>query len=384
MKNSYNYIVALIIILLIGAFLRIYKLNQRPLYGDELMSLKWSSMSFSQYMSTGALKGDEKPLYYIFLRFWRVFILDNVISMRMISVVAGILSILMLFFFAKRIVGVNVAILSSFFMAISPFHVYYSQEIRMYVLEALFVLISFYLFTNIFHKERVSKLLLVAYVLSSSVAIHFHITAFLGLIVQNIYFFIKRKDCALSVGGWLMSQVLIAVLTPQVLIPVLFIFGFKFGNWANYIPVVTQSVYVKFPYLDLPKTYFIFTCGFVVRQFRENAALVIAVSLVSFPLFALGFSQAMKSIKREKHFLLVLLLSIVPVLFLFSLFNFLGNAYEYRSRYVMISSFAYYILLAQGASCINSKTTRVAFITALVLLMFYSLYRYYAFNNLST
>jgi uncharacterized membrane protein len=60
-------------------------------------ALKWSSLTFADYIKTGALKGDEKPLYYIILHLWRNYVCGSTVCMRYLSVIAGVLSVIMIF-----------------------------------------------------------------------------------------------------------------------------------------------------------------------------------------------------------------------------------------------------------------------------------------------
>lgn len=375
-------LVILLFIIILAIVLRIYGLEVRPLYGDEMNSLKWSSLNVKEYIVAGALQGDEKPLYYILLHLVRSFSTGSeIIAMRYLSVIAGVLSVIMIFVLAKTLINQSVGFLSAFILAISPFHIYYSQEIRMYILQTLFEMISFYLFLNFFTQERKIKFNKIGYILASSVAIHFHITSILMLLVQNIFFFIRKRKSVLTVKNWILMQIGILLLTPQVIIPLIYIFGYKYGNWINYIPTIVDKSYNPFPIMDIPKTYFAFSMGYFVRELKGNLYVILTTYLFFASIFILGIKRIFNDWRENS---LLLLWCFLPVFALLFLFVILKNPYEYRSRYVLISSFAYYIILAAGIESIKHYFSRILLIGGIIIFSIISLLNYYNFQNLST
>ena len=70
--------------------------------------------------------------------------------LRIPSVLFGILTVWLVFKLADEFFGKKAALLSSFFLAISQFHIYYSQELRMYSLLCLLSVLSIWTF----HKKN--------------------------------------------------------------------------------------------------------------------------------------------------------------------------------------------------------------------------------------
>lgn len=375
-------LIILLSIITLAAILRTYRINVRPLYEDELLSLRWSALKVTDYFKTMALKGDEKPLYYIILHLWRNYVSGSETGMKYLSVFAGVLSVAMIFMLAKTLTNIRIGLLSAFLLAISPVHIYYSQEIRMYELQLLFVLASFYFFWKLFTPAGKARIFRIGYILSSIISIHLHITSVLALLVHNIYFFLRRKDSSLSVKDWLITQLLIFILTPQIIIPILYIFGYRYGNWAGYSPALAEGIYSRFPIMDIPKTYSIFSIGFLVREWKGNLHILIPAFLLFFPPFILGVRKVLSSWRKSGYFLL--LWCFVPVFTLFFLYVFLKNPFEYRSRYVLISSFAYYIIIAIGLESIRYRFFKLLLICGIIAFSLFSLCDYYNFKNLQT
>lgn len=376
-------IIVLLLIIILASFLRIYRIDSRPLYGDEFFSLQWSSYTFKEFMTKGALRGNEKPLYFLILHFWRKYVSDSEITLRYLSVIAGVLSAIIIFMLAEKLTDTKTGLLSAFLLAISPVHIYYSQEIRMYTLETLFALISSYLFLRfLVSGSRIKFSTIIWYIITSSVAIHMHITAMLMILVQNIYFFLRRKDANVTIKKWISIQIFILLLTPQVIIPFFYIFGYKYANWREYIPEVTDKAYNLFPIMDIPKTYYIFSIGFFATELRRNLHIILPVFLLFASVFSFGVRKILSSWQKNGY--LLLLWCLVPVFTLFFLLILLGSPYVYRSRYVLISAIAYYVILAIGLESIRYRFLKLLLICGIIAFSLFSLCDYYNFKNLQT
>jgi uncharacterized membrane protein len=136
-------------ILFLAFLLRIISLNQ-SLWLDEatsaLLAAKGNFKFFVPY-------DFHPPLYYYLLFAWsKIFGLSE-ISLRLPSVLLGVGSVYLLYKSAFSLVGRTSAILAAIFLAISPLHIYYSQEARMYSLATFAVLLLFYSTNHILQKN---------------------------------------------------------------------------------------------------------------------------------------------------------------------------------------------------------------------------------------
>ena len=77
------------------------------------------------------------PLYYALLHGWAALLGTGPTALRLFSVAVGILTIPLLYLVARRMLSARAALLATLLLTISPLHVYYSQEVRMYGLVAL-------------------------------------------------------------------------------------------------------------------------------------------------------------------------------------------------------------------------------------------------------
>lgn len=132
------------LILLLAIILRLPGINQ-SLWLDEAAQAMMSSSSLS---NIGGISGDfHPPLFHYLLHFWLKFS-TNEVWMRILPLIFGLLTIYMVYFFAKSFLkSEKAAQLAALLLAAAPYHVWYSQELRSYSLVTFLTLLSVYLFT---------------------------------------------------------------------------------------------------------------------------------------------------------------------------------------------------------------------------------------------
>jgi len=169
------------LILLAGIILRLISLNQ-SLWLDEATSALVAKMPITDIF-TKFLPGDfHPPLYYLILKYWSSVFGYSEVSLRIPSVIFGVLTIYVSYLIAKDIFDKKTAIVSSLFIATSGLAVYYSQEARMYCLALLLVSVSIYLFT---HKK---------WVIFSIILLLIGATDYVALFIIPIFFIVNFKN----------------------------------------------------------------------------------------------------------------------------------------------------------------------------------------------
>src|SRR3989338_5813092 len=152
-------LILIIVIILLGAILRIYNIGNESFWIDEGSS----AMTVKKYNGLEILKNiylygqilpgfypgiSDLPVYHFTLYYWtRLFGISET-TLRLYSALFGIFSIPFVFLIARKLYGKRNAILSSFLFAISIPAIAYSQEARPYALYLLLGLASIYYFIN--------------------------------------------------------------------------------------------------------------------------------------------------------------------------------------------------------------------------------------------
>jgi len=129
-------------VLILALIFRIINLGGESLWFDEALSYLAASLSPLQIWSN-AIQSSHPPLYYFFLHYWQQVVPDQDTFLRTLGVFWDIALILATYalslaLFRKR----NLALFTALLIAISPFHVLYSQELRMYTQLMLFVVLG--------------------------------------------------------------------------------------------------------------------------------------------------------------------------------------------------------------------------------------------------
>ena len=145
---------ALGLILLAGAALRLYRLGADSLWYDETVSTFLAGSRVAELLRHTA--GDiHPPGYYILLRGWLVLMgyptghadahgIGLEFAAAFFSLFFGILLIALVYALARRVANRQVGLIAALLVALSPYNVWYSQEVRMYTLGAALGVIVVY------------------------------------------------------------------------------------------------------------------------------------------------------------------------------------------------------------------------------------------------
>lgn len=134
----------LILILLVALFLRLVNLNQ-SFWLDEAISALIAQKPFPFQWS--GISGDfQPPLYYLLLHFFMKLGSSTEWVLRIPSVIFGVLTIAILYKITAELFNRKIALTSSLILATSQFHIYYSQELRMYSLLGLITTLAMWTF----------------------------------------------------------------------------------------------------------------------------------------------------------------------------------------------------------------------------------------------
>lgn len=130
-----------IIVLLVGFGLRVHRLGAANVWWDEAFSIWMARKPLANLMETTAFD-THPPLYYILLHSWMPLTGSTEFAVRTISVMAGLLTIAVVYTLGMRLLGRRWALLGALLLAISRFHIWWSQEVRMYALAVLWITLA--------------------------------------------------------------------------------------------------------------------------------------------------------------------------------------------------------------------------------------------------
>jgi mannosyltransferase len=135
----------------LGFALRLYKLGSESLWYDELLQLDIARKPLALF--PGQLpKYSALPLDYVISHFW-ILLGHSEFWVRIPAVVVGTLTLPVAYQLGRKLLGRTEGLLLMAFVTISPFHVYYSQEVRPYGLLMLGVMLFGYAFWRLREAE---------------------------------------------------------------------------------------------------------------------------------------------------------------------------------------------------------------------------------------
>ena len=123
----------------IAVLLRVIALGDESLWFDEAYSVAFAGadLSLLNFLRPGGFAFTDKNVYHILLHFW-LGLGRTEFVIRLLSVIFGVATMLVVLGVARRLFGGRAAAWAAGLLAVSPFHIWYSREARMYVLAGLF------------------------------------------------------------------------------------------------------------------------------------------------------------------------------------------------------------------------------------------------------
>jgi len=184
LKNKTFWVMLFIVTL--GTILRLIFINKAEgLWNDEYVSWQIASIPLGKSFLKAVASQCHMPFYYLYLKFFIHFFGSSDLLLRLTSLLAGVLSIFVMYFAGKEFKNGGLGILCASIAALSSFLIYFSQEVRLYEILFLFSALSL-LFTLRLGKEKnVSNLVL--FVLSSFLIMFTHTIGFIFVLFNLIF-----------------------------------------------------------------------------------------------------------------------------------------------------------------------------------------------------
>jgi hypothetical protein len=115
--------------------LRAYRLGADSLWYDETVSVHLAGKSAPALVAHTALD-IHPPGYYLLLHAWTRLAGSGEFAAAFLSLFFGLLLVALAYRLTARVFGVRAGLLAAFLVAVSPYNLWYSQEVRMYTLGA--------------------------------------------------------------------------------------------------------------------------------------------------------------------------------------------------------------------------------------------------------
>lgn len=248
--------------LVIVAFaLRVFRLDASGLGYDELFSLAAGTLPYPDWMLAVLEDRVHPPGYYFLGQFWYG-IGRAEFSVRYLSVCFGVLAIPVIYRLGEASVDERVGLIAAALLTVSPFHIYYSQEARMYSLVAFLALGANYFFIRLLERGKARNAL--GYVVLTTGGLYTHYLYTMVVLAQMVFVVLQRRTYRAMLTRWFAALIGVGALYAPWLV-VVFATGGLAQAGISWIPPANLS--------DLALTVFTHSLG--------------ATSLVNNPIFFL-------------------------------------------------------------------------------------------------
>ena len=131
--NTAFHTLGIAVCLMIGIVLRLYRLDAQSLWSDEgIQYFIASADSFWEVIQRAREHTFHPPLSFVLNHIF-LQIQDSDVLLRLPSALLGIISLPLTYGLARQLTSKPIALGALFVLAISPLHIWYSQEARMYM-----------------------------------------------------------------------------------------------------------------------------------------------------------------------------------------------------------------------------------------------------------
>ena len=296
--------ILLALITLLASLFRFYHLGTWSFWWDELNTVR-DAVIFWDYDLLG--RTPFRLLNYLMLSNFEI----NEWNARIMPAVIGIITIPILYFPIRKIYGKDIALLSLFLLAISPWHIYWSQSARFYTILLLFYTLALLIFYMAIEEDNPVYLIISMVLMGMAIVERF--TSGLIVIVIGLY--------------------LIFLLSPY--------FGRPKGlNIKNLLLLLIPGL---ISVVLIAPSFFTSITGFNANWINNNPFWVLAgvVYYIGLPVICIGsVGAAYQVIKKKRVGLLLSLNAILPIVVITIISTFMYTA----NRYMFITLTSWLIL----------------------------------------
>jgi mannosyltransferase len=139
--------------ILLGAALRFWRIDAKTIWLDEAFSIWLAHHNLPDLWAWLIRIDQHPPLYYTLLHIWQAFFGDLQGAVRALSALCSALTLPVFYLAVHRFCNAPTALIATLLLAVSPIHVRYAQEARMYALLTLAVAMALLCLAHILTTE---------------------------------------------------------------------------------------------------------------------------------------------------------------------------------------------------------------------------------------
>lgn len=240
-----NYI--LTAILFVAAVLRLYHVDHQSVWLDEIHTLNEANpnYTFSEVYQALLISEPHPPLYFFLVHILFQLFGYTTIVIRILAAIIGIAGVYSIYLLGKELFSKKVGIYASMLLTINYFHLFYSQDARMYPLLFLMTTISFLYLIRFIKKPSYKTAIF--YALTSILMLYCHFFALFALFSQFVillYFVVKPYGT--TTKKFFLYSAVAGIVTLLLYLPTYQLFLKTSEITSFWIQLPTLDVYTQF------------------------------------------------------------------------------------------------------------------------------------------
>lgn len=346
MKNKR---IIFLIIIVTGIILRVYQLGRSELWYDEIFTVRMSQLPFKIL----------HPFFYYFItHHWIKFFGLSEFNLRILPFIFGSCSIFLIYLLGREIFSSHVGKIAAAIFAFSPFHIWYAQEARPYSLAVFLTLLSAIFYVKMQQKNNL--FILLAFFVVSIIGLCTYYLFGLILIFYFLHFLIFHKNFKVKLLNFILIYlfILLAYL-PWMKKLVLRLWQINSGFWVPKPHLISFWVVLAN-----------FNLGYTAHKIFYFVTNIITIGIIMWGVYG------WMSEKKNNHSVIYCLWMLsLPLFTVFTLSHIFFSFY--LSRYLIILSPFYYLVLGLGICVLKNKRVKLLLGIVLGVFVFDSLINYY-------
>lgn len=350
-------------IIVLAGVLRWFRISRESLWTDEVYSVAVRGSDAISTLVTGG-QDPHPPLYYLFLNGWTRIAGTGVTSVRSLSVIFGLGTVVAVYLLATELFDDRTGLTAALLVAVSAFFIHYSRMARMYSLLTLTAALSWYWFARLRDQSPRNT---AGYLVTTTLLLYTHVYGLFVLAAQHAYVVLSEVNGGIETRRWLTTQLLLGLLV----VPWLAIFSLQTvdillgsgGTNISWIPDPTSVMLTNtgLSFIGYPNFY-PFPLDLLSLYVLASAVLFVYVGQFLASLFQ--FDEGTPAIKDSDAVgqLTTLILVVIVVPFLISL-----AVPIYVPRYATPASIGIIVLSARGLRNVPLSQVRAGLLAVIVL-----------------
>jgi len=360
METHRKIVTVIILIVILGFTLRVYHLGRESLWLDEGGSVRLAQLAPTGII-TEVIGNFHPPLYFLLLHGWIAISGASEFSVRLLSALIGTCSIFLIYRVGRLFFNQSVGIMAALLLCLSRFHIFYSQEARMYSLLVLLTLASMYYFIKLIRGNYLSDK--AWYLLFSVLLLYTHNMGLFIIIAQNLFLFsftlFSRNRTGINLKKWLLLQgLLIVIYLPWLIVVFKQLNLVSHSSWSVPTPEMATILHTFVSYSG-------------TRLLSILFALLLLSSIINFQRPA---KNQWRFPDAGKIYLFLIWLA-VPVILPFVVSRLSTPIYIHKVTIGALPALC--LLVSRGIDRIHLRSIRIPVIVLFVILALFNLKHYY-------